>query len=84
MLTFGDPLRFYANIFFWTKMLMIALTGINAMAFEYVTQDTVPEWDAAPITPYAAPGSPAAVSLRPLVRHGHRRAGRLIPYNWFA
>ena len=54
VLTFGDPLRFYGNIFFWTKMCMIALTGLNAMAFEYVTQATVPAWDTAPVTPFPA------------------------------
>lgn len=81
VLTFGDPLRFYPNIFFWTKMCMIALTGINAMAFEYVTQDTVPAWDAAPITPYGAKlagGVSLALWSTVIV------AGRLIPYNWFA
>jgi hypothetical protein len=81
VLTFGDPLRFYANIFFWTKMLMIALTGINAMAFEYVTHDTVPQWDSSPMTPYGARlagGVSLALWSTVII------AGRLIPYNWFA
>jgi hypothetical protein len=81
VLTFGDPLRFYSNIFFWTKMLMIALTGINAMAFEYVTQDTVPQWDTSPAPPYGAKLA-GAVSLA--LWSTVIIAGRLIPYNWFA
>ena len=81
VLTFGDPLRFYGNIFFWTKMCMIALTGLNAMAFEYVTQATVPAWDTAPVTPFPAKLA-GAVSLA--LRSTVIIAGRLIPYNWFA
>ena len=81
VLTFGDPLRFYGNIFFWTKMCMIALTGLNAMAFEYVTQATVPAWDTAPVTPFPAKLA-GAVSLA--LWSTVIIAGRLIPYNWFA
>jgi hypothetical protein len=81
VLTFGDPLRFYANIFFWTKMLMIALTGINAMAFEYVTQETVPSWDTSPITPM---GAKVAGGVSLFLWSTVIIAGRLIPYNWFA
>jgi hypothetical protein len=81
VLTFGDPLRFYANIFFWTKMLMIGLTGINAMAFEAITQETVPTWDTARVPPYGAKLA-GAVSL--FLWSAVIIAGRLIPYNWFA
>ena len=81
VLTFGDPLRFYGNIFFWTKMCMIAITGINAMAFEYVTQETVPAWDNSPVTPISAKVA-GAVSL--FLWSTVIIAGRLIPYNWFA
>jgi hypothetical protein len=81
VLTFGDPLRFYGNIFFWTKMCMIAITGINALAFEYVTQDTVPSWDRSPVTPFSAKVA-GGVSL--FLWSTVIVAGRLIPYNWFA
>jgi hypothetical protein len=81
VLTFGDPLRFYANIFFWTKMLMIALTGINAMAFEFVTQETVPSWDTSPATPL---GAKVAGGVSLFLWSTVIIAGRLIPYNWFA
>jgi hypothetical protein len=62
-------------------MLMIAITGINAMAFEYVTQQTVPQWDNSPMTPYAAKVA-GGVSL--FLWSTVIIAGRLIPYNWFA
>ena len=41
VLVFGDPMRFYANIFFWLKMLMMVIAGVNAMAFHYITYFSV-------------------------------------------
>jgi hypothetical protein len=81
VLAFGDPLRFYGNIFFWTKMCMMGVAGLNAWAFEYVTQDTVPAWDTSPTPPFAARLA-GTVSL--FLWSTVILAGRLIPYNWFA
>ena len=41
VLVFGDPMRFYANIFFWLKMLMMVIAGVNAMAFHYIAYFSV-------------------------------------------
>ena len=80
VLVFGDPMRFYANIFFWLKMLMLVLAALNAMAFHYLTYFTVSSWDSAPTTPFGAKLSGAiSVALWALVII----SGRLIPYNWF-
>jgi hypothetical protein len=80
-LAFGDPMRFYVNIFFWLKMLMLLLAALNAMAFHYTTYFSVAAWDAAPRTPFAAKLSGGiSVVLWALVII----SGRLIPYNWFA
>ena len=32
-LLYAQPMRFYPNIFFWLKMFLMALAGLNAMAF---------------------------------------------------
>jgi Family of unknown function (DUF6644) len=80
VLVFGDPMRFYANIFFWLKMLMLVLAALNAMTFHYLTYFTVSSWDSAPTTPFGAKLSGAiSVVLWALVII----SGRLIPYNWF-
>jgi hypothetical protein len=80
-LAFADPMRFYVNIFFWLKMLMLVLAALNAMAFHYTTYYSVAAWDSAPGTPVAAKLSGGiSVVLWSLVIV----AGRLIPYNWFA
>ena len=80
-LAYSDPMRFYVNIFFWLKMLMLVLAALNAMAFHYTTYYSVAAWDTAPTTPFAAKLSGAvSVALWTLVIV----SGRLIPYNWFA
>jgi len=80
-LTFSDPMRFYANIFFWMKMLMLLLAALNAMAFHYTTYYSVGTWDAAPTPPIGAKlsGGISVVLWSMIIL-----AGRLIPYNWFA
>ena len=80
MLAYSDPMRFYVNIFFWMKMLMMVLTALNAMAFHYITYNSVKTWDSKDTTPFGARLSGAvSVVLWALVIV----SGRLIPYNWF-
>ena len=79
-LAYSDPMRFYVNIFFWLKMLILLLAAINALAFHYTTYYDVARWDSAPITPFTAKLSGGiSVVLWALVIV----SGRLIPYNWF-
>ena len=79
-LAFSDPMRFYVNIFFWTKMLVMILAGINAMAFHFITYNSVVKWDSAKTTPFGARLSGALSILMWAIVIV---AGRLIPYNWF-
>jgi hypothetical protein len=79
-LAFSDPMRFYVNIFFWTKMLVMVLAGINALAFHFITYNSVRTWDTRATTPFGAQLSGAlSIVLWAIVIV----AGRLIPYNWF-
>jgi hypothetical protein len=80
ILVFGDPMRFYGNIFFWMKMLMMVIAAVNAMAFHYITYFSVDSWDNASVPPFGAKLAGAlGVALWSFVII----AGRLIPYNWF-
>jgi hypothetical protein len=79
-LTYADPMRFYVNIFFWTKMLVMVLAGINALAFHFITYNSVVRWDSAETTPFGAKLS-GAVSI--IMWAIVIVSGRLIPYNWF-
>jgi hypothetical protein len=79
ILVFGDPMRFYANIFFWMKMSLMVIAGLNAMAFHYTTYFDVDTWDSK-VPPYGAKLAGAlGIGLWGFVII----AGRLIPYNWF-
>jgi len=79
-LAFADPMRFFVNIFFWTKMLVMVLAGINALAFHFITYNSVVRWDSSATTPFGArlSGGLSIVMWAVVIV-----AGRLIPYNWF-
>src|ERR1700739_1077170 len=53
---------YYHNVFFRTKMLLLALTGINTLFFELTTGRTIYGWDQAPSAPRAGKAV-AALSL---------------------
>ena len=80
VLTYSDPMRFYVNIFFWTKMLVMVLAGINALAFHFITYNSVVTWDTTASTPFGArlSGALSVVMWAVVII-----SGRLIPYNWF-
>jgi hypothetical protein len=79
VLVFGDPMRFYSNVFFWMKMTLMAIASLNAMAFHYTTYFTVETWDHK-VPPFGAKLAGAlGIGLWAFVIV----AGRLIPYNWF-
>ena len=79
-IVFADPMKYYANIIFWTKMVTMALAGLNAMAFHFITEYTVVDWDAGVTPPF---GAKLAGGLSIVMWANVIVAGRLIPYNWF-
>ena len=46
-----DPLRYYGNVFFWVKLGMLVLAGINALAFHLTIYRTAVRWDEDPQVP---------------------------------
>jgi Family of unknown function (DUF6644) len=81
VLFFGDPVRFYLNIFFRIKAVLLAMAGLNAYFFHTSpSAHNLLVWDRAPKTPFAAR---LAGSLSLLLWAGVIVAGRLIAYNWF-
>ena len=79
-LVYAQPMRFYLNIFFWVKMVMMALAALNALAFHYLTYSSVSRWDKDPILP---PAARLAGALGLALWVGVVVSGRLIAYNWF-
>jgi hypothetical protein len=80
-LFYAQPMRFYSNVFFWIKMLMIAIAGANAMAFHWTTYRFVAVWDTAPGPP---PLAKLAGFLSIVLWVSVVICGRLIAYNWFS
>jgi hypothetical protein len=54
LLFIGQPLEYFGNAVFWTKMVLIALAGINMIVFEFLTVRDVKEWDLSRTPPLAA------------------------------
>jgi hypothetical protein len=80
VLLYAQPMTYYANVFFWMKMMMMGIAGVNALAFHYISYDTVSAWDTGRTPPGAAR---LAGVLSIVLWAGVIVAGRLIPYNWF-
>jgi hypothetical protein len=81
LLFYGQPMRFYPNVFFWVKVVMMGLAGLNALAFHELTYRSVGGWDMDAPTPFGAKLA-GLVSLA--LWAGVIIAGRLIAYNWFS
>jgi hypothetical protein len=80
ILVYGQPMRYYDNLFFWVKAGMMALAGANALAFHHGTYHSVASWDTSPRLPFGAKlAAVASLTLWAMVI----MAGRLIAYNWF-
>jgi len=68
---------YYYNFYFRTKMLLLALTGINMLFFELTAGRTIHKWDQAPSAPRAGKAV-AALSLAMWI--GIICVGRLIGF----
>lgn len=79
-LVYSEPLRFYSNIFFRIKVVLLALAGANAFIFHQTVGRRKDEWDTDPVTPLRARIA-GGMSLG--MWAGVIVTGRLIAYNWF-
>jgi hypothetical protein len=68
---------YYNNFYFRTKMLLLALAGINMLAFELTAGRTIHRWDQAPSAP---PAGRAVAALSLVIWIGVICAGRLIGF----
>ena len=81
-LVWGNPMNYVTNIIFWVKMLAMGIAGVNALAFHFITEYTLIDWDAGQ-TPPAAAKLAGALSI--VLWANVVVAGRLMPYalTWF-
>ena len=80
LLFYANPVRYYQNVFFRAKVVLLVLAGLNIWLFHSRIHRRVAEWDGDTTPPRAARVA-AVVSL--LAWASIVVAGRLIAYNWF-
>ena len=76
----NDPIRYYNNVFFRIKAVMLLLAALNAWVFETGIFRRIVAWDREARTPMTArlAGAASLVLWAAIVV-----AGRMIAYNWF-
>ena len=80
LLFYSSPVRYYHNIFFRFKVLLLIVAGLNAFVFHRGMHRRVAEWDNDTKLPRAArvAGAVSLIAWALIVV-----SGRLIAYNWF-
>lgn len=80
-LIYGQPTRYYLNLFFWIKMVTMAVAMLNALIFHQTVYNTVSSWDSDPgkIPPAAKRAAVISLVLWAIVVV----TGRLMAYSWF-
>jgi hypothetical protein len=79
VLFYGQPMRYYGKVFFWTKMAMMLLAGVNALVFHVTTYRSVAEWDTSSTTPS---GAKLAGAFSLALWAGVIVFGRITAYDW--
>lgn len=79
VLLYGNPIRYYGKVFFWLKMTLMILAGVNAIAFHFRTYRSVAVWDASPVVPL---GARLAGAFSLALWAGVVVFGRITAYNW--
>lgn len=77
---YSNPVRYYHNVFFRFKMLVLLVAGLNVWFFHSRIHKRVEEWDRDASPPRAArvAGAVSILAWTLIVV-----SGRLIAYNWF-
>ncbi len=75
LLFYSKPIYYYGKGFFWTKMALMALAGVNAAAIHLVTSRSDAGWD--------RPAARLAGAMSLLLWAGVLVTGRLVAYEWW-
>lgn len=75
-----DPLRYYENVLFRVKLVLLALAGVNALVFHFKTHPAAGRWDD---DPQLLPAVRLSGGLSLLLWSAVIISGRLTANNWF-
>jgi len=79
LLFWSDPVRFYGNVFFRMKVVLLLLAAANAAAYHLGIERRLVEWDTAAPPRAAKIAGATSITVWAIVVV----VGRLIAYNWF-
>lgn len=79
LLFYAQPLRYYGKVFFWMKIVLLILAGLNALVFHFTTYRSVANWDRETVMPL---GAKLAGVFSLALWAGVVLSGRLASYNW--
>lgn len=79
-LLYANPVRYYFNVFFRVKIILLVLAGLNIWYFHGRTLHAIAVWDH-DVRPPRAARMAAVVSLTAWI--AVIAAGRMMAYNWF-
>ncbi len=54
LMVYSQPMRYFPNFWFWTKMGMLVVVAANAAFFHLSIEKTVDEWEHDPVAPFKA------------------------------
>jgi hypothetical protein len=80
LLFYANPTPRYQNFFFRTKMMLLALAGVNAWIFHRTVYSRVAGWDRDPVPPRLARAA-AGISLA--IWAATILSGRMVAYDFF-
>jgi hypothetical protein len=78
LLFWSDPVKFYGNIFFRTKVVALVLAAANALAYHLGIERRLVQWDTASTPRAAKIAGATSIAIWAVVVV----VGRLIAYNW--
>jgi cobalamin synthase len=79
-LVYSNPVRYYLNLFFRVKVILLVLAGLNIWWFHARTHRTIEGWQG-DVRPPKTARLAAIISLTAWT--GVIVAGRMVAYNWF-
>lgn len=80
LLFYSSPLRYYHNLFFRFKVILLVVAGLNVWLFHSRVHRSVESWDDA----FRAPRAARIAGLVSIIAWtGVVFSGRLVAYNWF-
>ena len=79
LLFYSQPMRYFGKVYYWLKLALLVLAGLNALVFHFTTYRSVASWDTDAGPPV---GAKWAGGLSIAMWAGIVAFGRMSAYDW--